>query len=256
VTQELTFDFQKVQPEIIGEKRGGEELKLRLGEFAGPLDLLLHLIKHERVNIYDIPIARIADEYVRYLRLMEKLDISVAGDFLVMAATLIEIKSRMLLPRDSSLDGGDEDELDPRRELVHRLLEHQKFKAAAEVLWEKATLEQSVFTRHSSDNRVVNGEVNVGTFDLLGAFQRILARSKQEIALEIEREEFSLVEIIAILKAQISTHKIVNLNVLLAELSTRREIIFAFLALLELVRTSEIKLVQIDNFGEIIIHTD
>src|SRR4028118_1888049 len=98
--QQLTFDFQTTIPHIVPQ-RGDEELKLRLGEFAGPLDLLLHLIKQERVNIYDIPIARITDEYLSYLRLMKKFDVAMAGDFLVMAATLIEIKSKMLLPRDS-----------------------------------------------------------------------------------------------------------------------------------------------------------
>ena len=108
-------------------------MRLKLGEFAGPLDLLLYLIRQEQANIFDIPIARITDEYLKYIRLMERLDISVAGDFLVMAATLIEIKSKMLLPREIS-DESEEEMEDPRHELVDRLLEHQKFKNAAQML--------------------------------------------------------------------------------------------------------------------------
>jgi len=132
---QLTFDFHKSQPQI-GAGRDDDGLKLTLGEFAGPLDLLLYLIKQEEANIFDIPVAKITDAYLQYLKLMEKLDITVAGDFLVMAATLIEIKSRMLLPRDPLMEG-EEAEEDPRKELVDRLLEHQKFQNAAQMLWSR-----------------------------------------------------------------------------------------------------------------------
>jgi chromatin segregation and condensation protein Rec8/ScpA/Scc1 (kleisin family) len=121
-------------PEI-SAGQDGDTLKLVLGEFAGPLDLLLYLIRQEQVSIYDIPIARITDEYLRYLRLMQGMDITMASDFLVMAAQLIEIKSRMLLPRDPTVSEEELQSDDPRRELVERLLEHQKYKAAAEMLW-------------------------------------------------------------------------------------------------------------------------
>src|SRR3982750_4674639 len=104
-----------------------DDLKILLGEFEGPLDLLLHLIRQEHVSIYDIPVARLTDEYLRYLRVMQEMDIAVAGDFLVMAATLIELKTKMLLPRDSSAPQDDED--DPRNDLVNQLLEYQKYKA-------------------------------------------------------------------------------------------------------------------------------
>ncbi|MGH9899597.1 MAG: segregation and condensation protein A, partial [Pyrinomonadaceae bacterium] len=128
----------------ISSSDDGDQLKLVLGDFAGPLDLLLYLIRQERVSIYDIPVAKITDEYLRYLRLMqEEMDITVASDFLVMAATLIEIKSKMILPSDSS-DQAEEAEDDPRRALVERLLEYQKYKAAAEMLWSRATVEQAV----------------------------------------------------------------------------------------------------------------
>ncbi len=122
-----------------------DDLKILLGEFEGPLDLLLHLIRQEQVSIYDIPVARITDEYLRYLRVMQEMDIAVAGDFLVMAATLIELKTKMLLPRDP-LAAAEEEE-DPRTDLVNQLLEYQKYKAAAQMLWSKATVEQAVFKR-------------------------------------------------------------------------------------------------------------
>src|SRR5215211_7984370 len=112
-----------------------DDLKILLGEFEGPLDLLLHLIRQEHVSIYDIPIARITDEYLRYLRVMQEMDIAVAGDFLVMAATLIELKTKMLLPRDPAAP--QEEEEDPRSDLVNQLLEYQKYKAAAEMLWSR-----------------------------------------------------------------------------------------------------------------------
>ena len=142
--EQLNFDFKSVQAHIVTESR--EDIKLTLGEFSGPLDLLLFLIKQEQANIFDIPIARITDEYLKYIRLMKNLDIAMAADFLVMAATLIEIKSKMLLPRE--IIGEAEDEIeDPRQELIDRLLEHQKFKNAAEMLYELSTVEQAVFPR-------------------------------------------------------------------------------------------------------------
>src|SRR4051795_7976731 len=125
-TPNATLAVAGAMPEIMASG-SGDELKLVLGEFAGPLDLLLYLIRQEQVSIYDIPIARITDEYLRYLRLMQGMDITVASDFLVMAATLIEIKSRMLLPRDPATSEEELQSDDPRRELVERLLEHQKY---------------------------------------------------------------------------------------------------------------------------------
>src|SRR5437667_517231 len=133
-------------PEIVSDS-DTDDLKIVMGEFAGPLDLLLHLIRQEQVSIYDIPVARITEEYLRYLQLMKDLDIALAGDFLVMASTLIDLKSRMLLPQDPLAEGEEEDLTDPRAELINRLLEHEKFKAAAQMLWSRATLERAVFAR-------------------------------------------------------------------------------------------------------------
>lgn len=248
--EQLTFDFYKEQPEIVAESR--DELNLKLGEFAGPLDLLLYLIKQEQANIFDIPIAKITDEYLKYIRLMERLDIAVAGDFLVMAATLIEIKSKMLLPRDASEEGEEEME-DPRQELVNRLLEHQKFKNAAEMLWSRATVEQAVFVRGKIDSDENNAETNASVFDLLGVFQKILARQRQEIELEIEREEISLAEMLDNLKKQIFKAKEINLREFFEQMRTKRELVLAFIAVLEIVRTESVSLMQEKIFGDIVL---
>lgn len=239
------------EPEIIGE-RGGEELKLVLGEFAGPLDLLLYLIRQEQVSIYDIPIARITDEYLNYLKMMQGMDITLASDFLVMAATLIEIKSRMLLPRDPATGEEETTEDDPRRELIERLLEHQKYKAAAEMLWSRATVERAVYTRAPIETDSNNPEVAVGAFDLLKVFQEILARKKEEILLEIEREEVTMAEMLERLRNSIYSTGELNLRDFFERAETRRELVLAFLSVLELVRTTEIRLFQSRTFGDIV----
>lgn len=226
-----------------------DDLKLLLGEFEGPLDLLLHLIRQEEVDIYDIPVARITHEYLRYLQLMEELDIAVAGDFLVMAATLIELKTKMLLPRDPL--AVQQEEEDPRTELVNQLLEYQKYKAAAQMLWSKATVEQAIFKRAEIETDKNNPEVAVGVFDLLKVFQTILARHKEEVLLEIEREEISMAEMLGTLRNMVMSAGELNLRVFFERARSRRELVLAFLSVLELVRTAEVKLFQSETFGDI-----
>jgi segregation and condensation protein A len=227
-----------------------DDLKILLGEFEGPLDLLLHLIRQEQVSIYDIPIARITDEYLRYLRLMQELDIAVAGDFLVMAATLIELKTKMLLPRDP-LAPVEELE-DPRSELINQLLEYQKYKAAAEMLWSRATVEQAVFRRAELETDKNNPEVAVGVFDLLKVFQQILERHKEEVMMEIEREEISMSEMLERLRNMVMSSGELNLRLFFERARSRRELVLAFLSVLELVRTTEVKLFQREIYGDII----
>src|ERR687890_460340 len=226
------------------------DLKILLGEFEGPLDLLLHLIRQEHVSIYDIPVARITDEYLRYLRVMQEMDISVAGDFLVMAATLIELKTKMLLPRDPLAPA--EEEEDPRSDLVNQLLEYQKYKAAAQMLWSRATVEQAVFKRAELETDKNNPEVAVGLFDLLKVFQDILARHKEEKLLEIEREEISMAEMLERLRNMVMSSGELNLRVFFERARSRRELVLAFLSVLELVRTTEVKLFQRETFGDIV----
>ncbi len=248
--EQLVFDFYKETPQIFAENR--DELKLTLGSFAGPLDLLLYLIRQEKANIFEIPIAKITGEYLKYIRLMEKLDISVAGDFLVMATTLIEIKSKMLLPREL-VEETAEDAEDQLKELVNRLVEYEKFKNAAQMLWEKTTVEQSIFQRGKIETAENNLEINASVFDLLKVFQKILAKQKEEVQMEIAREEMSLSDMLANLHQQLKAHKTFNVTEFFEQMHTKRELVLAFMAILEIVRTETIKLLQTDIFGEIIL---
>ena len=236
-------------PEIVSDHIT-DDLKIILGEFEGPLDLLLHLIRQEQVSIYDIPIARITAEYLRYLQLMQELDIAVAGDFLVMAASLIELKTKMLLPRDPFAT--EEEEEDPRKDLVNQLLEYQKYKAAAQMLWSRATVERAIFKRAEIETDKNNPEVVVGVFDLLKVFQEILSRHKEEVLMEIEREEISMAEMLERLRNMVLSAQELNLRVFFERARSRRELVLAFLSVLELVRTTEIRLFQKETFGEIL----
>jgi segregation and condensation protein A len=246
-----TFDFHKETAEITAGS--SDELRIKIGEFAGPLDLLLYLIKQEQANIFDIPIARITNEYLRFIRLMKSLDIAVAADFLVMASTLIEIKSKMLLPRDPAAEAlGDEIE-DPRQELVDRLLEYEKFKSAAQMLYEKTTIEQAVFSRGKIESDDDNAEISATVFDLLTVFQKIVARRADEIKMEIQREEISLADMIKDLKRRILEAGEVSLLAFFEEMHTKRELVTAFIAALEIVRTETVKLIQKQTFGDVIL---
>jgi segregation and condensation protein A len=228
-----------------------ERYTVKLEVFEGPLDLLLHLIKKEQVSIYDIPIARITEQYLDYLRRMEELDLTIAGEYLVMAATLIYIKSKMLLPRDQGpMVEAEED--DPRRELVERLLEYQKYKAAAELLWSKAEREQAVFTRGRVETDDANPEVNATLFDLFRAFHRAMERLKERQELAIAREEITMAQKIAELQARLEREERVDITALFEEARSRRELLILFLAVLELVRIAVIRVVQTERFGRIL----
>lgn len=244
-----TINVAGSTPELVADSHS-DDLKIVMGEFEGPLDLLLHLIRQEQVSIYDIPVARITDQYLRYLQLMQNLDMAVAGDFLVMAATLIELKTKMLLPRDPFAPA--EEEADPRHELVDQLLEYQKYKAAAQMLWSRATVERAVFKRAELETDKNNPEVVVGIFDLLKVFQEILARHKDEVLLEIERDEISMSEMIERLRNMVMSSGELNLRVFFERARSRRELVLAFLSVLELVRTTEIRLIQRETFGDIL----
>ena len=248
--EQLEFDFENVEAEIVRESR--DELKLTLGEFAGPLDLLLYLIRREEANIFDIPIAKITDEYLRYIKLLEKFDVAVAAEFLVMAATLIEVKSKMLLPQEP-IEEGEEELEDPRQILVDQLLEHQKFKNAAEMLWSRATVEQAVFTRGEIESDENNMEVSATIFDLFEKFQKIVERHKEEVQMEIQREEVSLAETIANMKSLLKRDKKLNVLEIFRKIRTRNELVTTFVAVLEIVRTESVKLMQKKTFGDIIL---
>ena len=247
--EQFNFDFQHETAEIV---RGSDDLQIKIGDFAGPLDLLLFVIRQERANIFDIPIARITEKYLEYIQMMKRLDISLAADFLVMAATLIEIKSKMLLPRDP-LASVDEEIDDPRQELVDRLLEYEKFKTAAGMLYERSTIEQAVFQRGPLETDGESAEVDATVFDLLTVFQQIVARHVDEIKMEIEREEVSLADMIKTLRRRIFEEKELSLLKFFEEMHSRTELVTAFIAVLEIVRTEAVKLLQSKTFGDIIL---
>ena len=247
--EQFNFDFQRETAEIV---RGSDELQIKIGDFAGPLDLLLFVIRQEQANIFDIPIARITEKYLEYIQMMKRLDISVAADFLVMAATLIEIKSKMLLPRDP-LAAADEEIDDPRQELVDRLLEYEKFKTAAGMLYERSTVEQAVFQRGSLESDGESAEVDATVFDLLTVFQQIVARHIDEVKMEIERDEISLADMIKTLKQRIFAEQELSLLTFFGEMHSKRELVTAFIAVLEIVRTESVKLLQKKTFGDILL---
>lgn len=260
-TTQLSFDFERVEPHIIGgnsDRNGGgngdsyDEIKLELGAFAGPLDLLLFLIKQEQANIFDIPIARIADAYLQYIRLMKTLDVALAADFIVMAATLIEIKSKMLLPREIFGEAEEEFE-DPRKELVDRLLEYEQYKNAAQMLNERSTVEQAIFRRGEIESDENNSEVSATVFDLFAVFEKIAARRKEVVQMEIKREEMSLAEMIRNLKRRIFAAGRLNLLEFFEGIQSRAELVLAFVAVLEIVRTESVILTQSETFGDIIL---
>lgn len=247
---QLNFDFDTVEAQIV--RKSSDQFMLQMGEFDGPLDLLLYLIRREEANIFDIPVAKITDEYLRYIKLMKTYDISVAGEFLVMAATLIEIKSRMLLPVEPNLEGEEEFE-DPRQELVDRLLEYQQFKSAAEMLWSRATVEQAVFPRGRIESDENNLEISATIFDLFEKFQVIVDRHKDEIQMEIEREEMTLAEMVSKMKSRLLKEKELNILEMFSEMKSRHELVLGFISVLEIVKTESVRLIQKKTFGDIFL---
>lgn len=247
--EQFTFDFHESTAQIVRES---DDFKIKIGDFAGPLDLLLFLIRQEQANIFDIPIARITEKYLEYIRMMKRLDIAVAADFLVMAATLIEIKSKMLLPRDPFLAEEEEIE-DPRKELVDRLVEYEKFKTAAGMLYERSEIEQATFTRGPLETDDDVGEIDATVFDLLTVFQKIVARHAEEVKMEIHREEISLADMLRTLKTRLAAAGELSMLRFFEEMHSRRELVTAFIAVLEIVRTEGVKLLQAATFGDIIL---
>jgi segregation and condensation protein A len=234
-----------------------EDYPIRVLNFEGPLDLLLHLIKANEVNIYDIPITLITQQYLDYLDLMQDLNLEVAGEFLVMAATLIHIKSRMLLPRPDPTqeDPGE----DPREALVRRLLEHQRFKAAAELLHEKEIQRSAMW--HRPDGRVAEvvgeppePEIEVDLFSLMAAFRQVLERARARPRVLLPPEQIPIETRIEQLLSRLSETDACGFEELFADVQTRAGMIVTFLALLEMIRLKMVRVFQQGNFGPIRIY--
>ncbi len=252
------------------EPRGTEELQgtdsdesasayqLTLPSFHGPLDLLLHLIKKHEIDIYDIPILLITDQYNAYLDTMAELDLDVAADYIYMASLLINIKSRMLLPRDESAEG--EQGEDPRKELVDRLLEYQRFKAVAESFAELDVLRMGMWSRPRvplpGDEPTEVDMSDVGLFDLIDAFRTALVRYRlnHPQAIELQRSVHKISDKMRDMYTKVHEKSPIRLQWFL-EGRDRNELIAVFLGMLELVRLGGIHIKQGQIFGEILIHT-
>jgi segregation and condensation protein A len=229
--------------------------RIRLPEFEGPLDLLLYLIKKNEVDIHDIPIAPITRQYMEYLDLMKELNLDVAGEFMVMAATLIHIKSKMLVPVNPTEAQGEEEGEDPREELVRRLLEFQRYKEAAGLLHQKREIRAATWTRPDSALPAFDdaGEemIEAGLYDLIGAFKELLERRKTLLAHEVEHEGKSVEARMEELLAMLGAGQSLEFMDLFADERTKPGMILTFLALLELIRLKQIKVYQRGLFGPI-----
>ncbi len=227
--------------------------KIQLPIYEGPLDLLLDLIRKQEIDIHNIPIAKITQQYLDYLHQLETLDIDVSSDFLYMAASLIYIKSKMLLPVDPL--AGPEEQMDPREELVHRLLEHEKYKNAAQLLYQKQQIEANVWSnpdRTLYQGEEVDGELVVSLVDLIKVFQQVLERRKEVPKFELQHETVTIAEMMNRLRKQLnSSEEAVSLAEFFESCATRRAMIVAFLALLEMVRMQAVILVQSELFSDI-----
>jgi len=230
-------------------------LDIHIAQYDGPLDLLLDLIRKQQINIYDIPIASITAQYLEYMQRAIEMDIELSSEFVYMAATLIHIKSRMLLPRDPELEKISPEE-DPRRELVDRLLEHERFKNAAEMLQQKRMVEEAVWSNPRIGEFLSDEEpaLAVTLFDLVKTFQQVLDRTRNRPTYEVGSETISIPEMIRYLRGvlkRLPANGSLSATDLFEQQRSQRAMICLFLAILELVKRQAIALTQKDAFGDI-----
>jgi len=231
--------------------------KINIPMYEGPLDLLLDLIKQQKMNIHDIQIAKITAQYLEYLHKLEELDVDVSAEFIYMAATLIYMKSKMLLPPDP-LGETEEAGGDPRAELVQRLVEHEKFKNAAQLLYQKQQIEENVWSKPDKslyNDEGTEGDLVVSLVDLVKVFQQVVERRKEVSRIELRHEEFTVAQMIAQLRAQVvaSADNSVSLVQFFEACPSRHAMIVAFLAVLEMVKLQAVALAQEKQFGEIVV---
>ena len=224
--------------------------------YEGPLDLLLDLIRKQDIDIYDIPIARITAQYLAYVEKLRELDVNIAADFIYMAAVLIHIKSKMLLPRDPA--AGSEEQEDPRAELVNRLIEHEKFKSAAQMLMQKQQIEDAVWSnpaiKEFMDAEGTEPEIAADVIDLVKTFQVILDRARHRPMIQVDEESVTVSQMIEYLRRRLALEdRPIRLKLLLRNIESRQTLVCTFLALLELVRLQAIQLRQDRLFGEILV---
>ncbi len=230
------------------------DYKIQLPAYEGPLDLLLDLVRKQEIDIHNIPIAKITQQYLDYLHQLEKLNVDISADFLYMAATLIHIKSKMLLPVDPLAPA---EEQDPRNELVHRLIEHEKFKNAAQMLYEKQQLEAHVWSHPDMSlyqSEETEGELVVSLVDLVRVFQQVMERRRAIAKIELTHETVTVAQMIDQLRARLAANEEpVSLTEFFEGCASRRAMIVALLAVLEMVRMQAVVLAQEKLFGDVLL---
>jgi segregation and condensation protein A len=227
----------------------------RLPRFEGPLDLLLHLIKRDELDIHDIPISTITKQYLDYIELMRMLDLDIAGEFLVMAATLMRIKAKMLLPLPATNDEGEE-EGDPREELVQRLLEYRLYKEAAETMQTREGERRTWATRGMVPTEDDAGPLPLAPanlFDLIGALQRVMARKRDPVIYTVQTEGYDIEEKMSWIAQNVAEIGELRFSSIMSSARARMEIIVSFMALLELIKLGRVTCVQDANFDDILI---
>jgi len=235
-------------------RAAGAPVVVKLARFEGPLDLLLHLIKRDEIDIYDIPIAHITQQYLAYLDLMRSFDLEVAGEFLVMAATLMRIKAKMLLPALPSTE--EEDEGDPREELVQRLIEYRQFKEAAGTLRSREEERRLLYERGMLPSEEDAGPLPLAPaslFDLLDAFNRVMAKLPEPAVYEVQAEAYDVDDKMAEIASAAAEHGSISFVSVLERCRTRLEMVVTFVALLELIKLGQVGVVQAEHFGDITI---
>ena len=254
-------DAQVTSPAV--RQREGEALvraprasvNIKLERFEGPLDLLLHLIKRDEIDIHDIPIAHITSQYLEYIELMRQLDLDVAGEFLVMAATLMRIKAKMLLPVPKTDE--EEEEGDPRDELVQRLIEYRLYKEASETLKESEGLRRSIFERGMVPTEDDAGPLPLAPatlFDLIDALNRVMARKQDtRVVYEVRTELFDIEDKMSLIYRTVCEGGRLHFSSIMQQARARMEIVVSFMALLELVKLGQVVVVQDANFADILI---
>ena len=242
---------------VLSDLDDDQAYEVKLEAFTGPMDLLLHLIRKQKINIYDIPIALIARQYLEYLSLMKTLNLSLAGEFLVMASTLLYIKSRTLLPKEEPMDPEDEEVIDPRSELIRQLIEYERFKDAAGSLVARERLWRDSFTRDplpvpkkfEEEEELWTEDLQI--FDLLSALQGVLDQAPSDTYVEVSRENWTVEERIQVVMERLETEAAIPFESLFEKQWSRPLIIVTFLGLLELVRMNLVRLFQGEWFGPI-----
>jgi len=245
---------ERFDPTTDAPRASRSMVTVKLERFEGPLDLLLHLIKRDEIDIYDIPIAHITNQYLAYIELMRALDLDVAGEFLVMAATLMRIKARMLLPMPSA--GEEEDEGDPRVELVQRLIEYRQFKEAAGTLRLREEERRRLFERGYLPAEDEAGPLPLAPatlFDLLDALNRVLSRVPEQTVYDVQGETYDVEEKMSLIASTVAERGSLSFEELLLGCRVRAEMIATFIALLELIKLGRIGVAQAEHFGEILL---